>query len=96
MCSEVRRCVAYQSKDKSGQRLLQASLQFRFFAFIISTWSLSIVLPSTKNTLRHDARTTEVCSQRSTAETSIARQRITRHVSAATDILVETKMLLRN
>jgi chromosome condensin MukBEF MukE localization factor len=36
----------------------------------------------------------EVCSQRSTAETSIARQRLVRHVSAATDRLVEIKALL--
>jgi hypothetical protein len=33
---------------------------------------------------------------RSTAETSIARQRLVGHVSAATDRLVETETLLRN
>jgi hypothetical protein len=32
-----------------------------------------------------------VCSQRRTAETSIARQRLARHVSAATDRLIGTK-----
>jgi hypothetical protein len=34
----------------------------------------------------------ELCNQRSTAEASIARQWFARHVSAATDMLVETKM----
>jgi hypothetical protein len=36
----------------------------------------------------HEAWMPEECSQRSTAETSIARQRLARRVSAATDRLV--------
>jgi hypothetical protein len=96
MCSELRRCVAYQSKNKLEQRPLLVLLQSRFFVFIISTWSLPFVLPSTKSTLWHDTWTPEMCNQRSTAETPIARQRLTRHVSAETERLVETKALLRN
>jgi hypothetical protein len=38
----------------------------------------------------------EVCSQRSTAETSIARQRLAKHVSAEMDAFVQTRALLRN
>jgi hypothetical protein len=48
------------------------------------------------NVLWHDAWMPEVYSQRSTAETSIARQRPSRHFPAAMNKLVETRALLRN
>jgi hypothetical protein len=41
--------------------------------------------PKIRIELWHDAWTSEVCRQTSTAETSIARQRLARHVSAATN-----------
>jgi hypothetical protein len=52
------------------------------------------IYPYTK-IMWHDAWKPEVCSQRSTAETSISRQRLTRHVSAATNMHTITEEPLK-
>jgi hypothetical protein len=68
---------------------------------IISQHTLLLVFTSVRTSnlsyvviiLWHDAWTPEVCSQRSTAETSIARKRLDKPVSAATNTPVKIKAL---
>jgi hypothetical protein len=61
--------------------------QFFLRSSVCSVLLLSLIL-------WHDAWTPEVCSQRSTAETSIARQRFGKHISEVTLSTVEGQPLL--